>query len=154
MNIFAVDTDPVAAAQALHDQHVVKMVLESAQMICTIVQKHGHSAPYRPTHLSHPCVLWAGRTNSNALWLHRHALALCAEYTHRFGKRHASQIVIESFGPLMVELCPEGTLEPFAQAMPDECKASDPVDGYRTYYRQHKLAKARYTHSQPPMWAA
>lgn len=153
MNIFAVDADPTVAAQALHDQHVVKMVLESAQMVCTVVQQHGHAAPYKPTHAHHPCVLWASRTAANARWLHDHALALCAEYTRRFGRRHKSQDVLEAYGPLMVTLCPEGTLEPFAQAMPDDCKADDPVQGYRTYYRQHKLTKARYTNAQPPAWA-
>jgi len=153
MNIFAVDQDPVAAAQALHDQHVVKMVLESAQMICTIVRKFGHDTPYKPTHAHHPCVVWAARSNRNAHWLYRHAMALCTEYTHRFGRRHKSQDVIETFGPLMVMCCWEGRLEAFAQAMPDDCKRADPVDGYRTYYRQHKLASARYTNRQPPAWA-
>lgn len=154
MNIFAVDQDPVKAAQSLHDKHVVKMVLESAQMICTIVRQFGHFAPYKPTHQWHPCVVWASRNNSNALWLHRHALALCAEYTHRFGKRHKSQDVIESFGPLMVMSCWDGKLMPFAQAMPDDCKRADPVDGYRTYYRQHKLDGNRWTNRDRPAWAA
>jgi len=57
VNIFAVHPDPVVAAQSLRDNHTVKMVLESAQMLCTVAHKQGIPTPYRPTHTAHPCVL-------------------------------------------------------------------------------------------------
>lgn len=154
MNIFAVHDDPTSAAQSLHDRHVVKMVLESAQMLCTVAVQLGLQAPYKATHAKHPCVIWAGQTASNAEWLARHALALCAEYTHRFGRRHKSQDVIVTVAPALLDALPEGPLMPFAQAMPDPCKRPDPVDGYREYYRQHKLAGNRWTNRDRPAWAA
>ena len=67
MNIFVVDIDPSKAAQSLCDKHVVKMVLETAQILSTI-----SGGPYRPTHANHPCVLWAGATKRNYLWLVEH----------------------------------------------------------------------------------
>lgn len=153
MNIFVVDTDPVEAARALHDRHVVKMVLETAQMLCTIGRELGLSPPYRPTHAKHPCTIWAATSRENAEWLVAHGQALCNEYTRRFKREHASQRVIWDVGPALVALLPALGRTPFAQAMPDDCKAADPVEGYRTYYRRHKLAGARYTNSQPPAWA-
>lgn len=154
MNIFAVHKNPTTAAQSLHDRHVVKMVLESAQMLCTVAVQLGLQAPYKATHAKHPCVIWASQTDSNAEWLYIHAMALCHEYTHRFGRRHKSQDVIEAISPRLIAALPEGPLMPFAQAMPDPCKRPDPVDGYREYYRQHKLAGNRYTNRVRPAWAA
>jgi len=52
----------------------------------------------------------------------------------------------------VIAALPDGPLTPFARAMPDDCKRDDPVDGYRTYYRLHKLP-APYTNRQPPEWA-
>lgn len=57
MNIFVVDSDPVKAAMHLHNRHVVKMTLESAQLICTTRRWFGDTNPilYKPTHIHHPC---------------------------------------------------------------------------------------------------
>ena len=153
MNIFAVHYDPVEAAQSLRDNHVVKMVLESAQILCTVAHHYGLPAPYKPTHQDRPCFIWACQSHSNAEWLYHHAIALCSEYTHRYGRRHKSQNVIEAIGPAVIATLPLGPLTPFAQVMPDECRREDPVEGYRVYYRQHKLP-APYTNRQMPVWAA
>ena len=60
MNIFVLHDDPVVAAQMMCDKHVVKMILESNQMLSTVARKYGHDAPYRSTHAKHPCTLWTG----------------------------------------------------------------------------------------------
>ena len=52
MNIFYLDPDPVAAAQMQCDKHVVKMALETAQILSTVL-----GGPYKPTHAKHPSVL-------------------------------------------------------------------------------------------------
>ena len=103
MNIFAVDSDPSSAAMALHDSHVVKMATESAQILSTLIPedraeyrqgkrflRSSGERIYRPTHRGHPCVVWAGRRRTNWSWLHAHALALCAEYEHRFQREHGA----------------------------------------------------------------
>ena len=134
MNIFALDLDPIMAARLHLDKHVVKMPLESAQMLSTL---NAPNAPYKPTHRNHPCTLWAGATSGNYDWLVRLGLSLCDEYTHRYGKEHKCRAVIE-----MLRLPPpsvqEGPLTSFAQAMPDECKQDDGVLAYKGYYRTHK----------------
>lgn len=132
MNIFALSSDPGEAAQLHLDKHVVKMPLETAQMLSTIC-----GGPYKPTHHKHPCTVWAAASTGNYAWLVQLGLALCAEYTYRYKRVHKCQAVIESLreAPAVV---PEGPLAPFAQAMPEECKAADAVLAYQTYYREHK----------------
>ena len=151
MNIFAVDNDPVLAAQALHDRHVVKMCLETAQILCTVAHGLGIPAPYKPTHKNHPCTLWAGNGENNAYWLWRHGMALCDEYTYRFGKVHACEQVIRDLQIVSYTL-PRASLTPFAQVMPDEYRSDDAVDAYRRMYRATKVQGNRWTKREPPAW--
>ena len=80
MNIFVVDEDPEVAARQLCDKHVVKMILESAQMLCTVAHEHGFVAPYKKAHPKHPCTLWAGKSPENWSWLIAHGLAMPEQY--------------------------------------------------------------------------
>lgn len=91
MNIFRPHPSPLDSARALADRHVVKMALESAQLLSTIT-----GGPYRPTHAAHPCTLWAGASRANAAWLLAHGRALCDEYTHRFGRVHGCAAVLDA----------------------------------------------------------
>lgn len=142
MNIFVLDTNPVLAAQYQADKHVVKMCLETAQILSTVA-----GGPYKPTHVKHPCVIWAGQNLTNYRWLVRHGLALCAEYTLRYGKRHKSQDIIESLQHF--DQLPVG-VTPFVQCMPDEFKDPDPIVAYRKYY--HSKAHFATWKTQPPYW--
>lgn len=144
MNIFVLSLCPIEAAQMQCDKHVVKMTIESAQMLCTV----GHGI-YAPTHASHPCTRWAGLSEANFEWLTAHALALSDEYTHRYGRRHKSQNAIETVKqPLSF---PFVGLTPFALAMPDEFKIGDAVESYRAYYHS-KAHFAKWTRRQQPSW--
>ena len=103
MNIFVTDPDPVISAQTLCDKHVVKMVLESAQMLSTAwrdfsTKYSDDNELYKTAHLNHPCSIWVRQARENYKWLYRHFVALCDEYTHRYGKSHASARLK---GPLM-----------------------------------------------------
>ena len=70
MNIFYIDTCPVKAAQMQCDKHVVKMVLESAQMLCTAHHSFWqHDVPYKPTHRNHPSAVWARSNSKHYDWL-------------------------------------------------------------------------------------
>ena len=147
MNIFALDGDPVKAARLHLDKHIVKMPLETAQMLSTV--NGGH--PYKATHKNHPCTLWASKSKSNYGWLVRLGLALCDEYTYRYGKVHKCQAVIEQLkNP--PECVPDGDLMAFAQAMPDECKRDDAVEAYKTYYRISKAHIATWKNRDIPEW--
>jgi len=146
MNIFVLDTSPVAAALMQCDKHVVKMVLESAQMLSTIC-----NGPYKATHANHPCTLWAKASTGNYRWLHAHAVALAGEYSARYGKYHKSERVIHDLSQPPADV-PEGPLTPFAQCMPEEFKQSCPVQAYRDYYWT-KRAFAEWRKNRPaPNW--
>jgi hypothetical protein len=146
MNIFAVDDDPVAAARMLCDRHVVKMTLETAQILCTVA-----GGPYRPTHRNHPCVLWAAARRSNYRWLARHGLALAAEFTRRYGGVHKSEAVIRrvaSRGPKK-----GGRRDPFVQTMPKKYRGADAVAAYRRFYRGEKAKFATWrAPARAPAW--
>jgi len=145
MNIFILDRDPVLAAQYQCDKHVVKMVLETAQIMSTI-----SGGPYKPTHKNHPCVLWAGANLVNYNWLSEHGLALCSEYTIRYSKRHKCQNVIESLVPHF-DYDAEDPIN-FVQCMSDEYKGEDPVEAYRKYYQGAKASFATWANREVPFW--
>lgn len=86
MNIFVLDLDPVQAAKWHTDRHCVKMILESAQLLCSVFHMQGIDAPYKLTHKNHPCAVWARESYSNFIWLLNLFEALCEEYTVRYGR--------------------------------------------------------------------
>ena len=148
MNIFYTDHDPAVAAQSLPDKHVVKMPVETVQMLVSALRRYG--IDYTVTtkagtnHLggyaSHPSTVWCGDNVANATWLWEHGVALCAEYTERYGKHHFAEQQLEQLLDYIHEL-PDGDLTSPALAMPDECKCSDPVESYRNCIRAKVAAK-------------
>jgi len=64
MNVFVLDEDPVLSAN-LCDKHIVKMPLETAQILCTVARSKGHNAPYKSTHIKHPVVIWTTKSSAN-----------------------------------------------------------------------------------------
>ena len=142
MNIFYLDKDPVKAAQYQYNKHVVKMILESAQMLCTA---HHHYAeelgydnsyiPYKKAHYNHPSTIWTRQNSRNYYWLYHHMLALGDEYTKRYDKTHLT--ISKCWQPL--QFVPKGmplggpiTQPP--QAMPDEFKRDCAIHAYWLYY--------------------
>lgn len=147
------------------DKHVVKMPLETAQMMWTALHRHDEtlidkkpetgplaSMFYGATHKGHPCTIWCGDTRTNFAWLYKHGLALCAEYERRYYKKHKSLRAIKHAWTYR-EIIPEGELTPFAQAMPDEYKCpGDAVKAYRDYYHGEKYRFAKWHHGAPIWW--
>jgi hypothetical protein len=152
MNIFVLDTDIETCARYHCDQHVVKMILESVQMLCTALNKKGFTTPYKSTHTKHPCVLWVEESYSNFLWLQDLALALNSEYRFRFEKDadHKSIAVLSEITSLHYD---DRGLTEFAQAMPDKYKVpGDAVMAYRQFYLGEKMRFARWTRRNAPEW--
>lgn len=148
MNIFVLANDPVDAARSQCNKHVVKMVLESAQLLVTAFPPE--ASPYKHTHVNHPCSKWVRASLSNYEWLLKHAIELCIEYTHRYGKMHKSELVIAKLG---VPKLPDVGLTPFAQAMPEKYRNVDAVAAYRAYYINEKARIAKWApRAQPPAW--
>lgn len=155
MNIFFSDADPIIAAQNLDDKRVIKMILESAQMLCTALRLNNavHLAQYKATHGNHPSNVWARTTDSNYAWLLAHFKALCDEYTFRYGKVHASAAQYSNFvaGQAFI---PKGDLTPFANCAArsdmniDYKWMNDTVHAYRLYLMQRwasDIKKAEWT---------
>jgi hypothetical protein len=153
MNIFVLDRNPKIAAQYHNNKHVIKMILESAQMICTIHHLTNSTANnlYKPTHKNHPCTIWARKSLSNYRWLKDLIHHLNDEYRFRYKKN----VNHKSFD--LVQTLPEPNIQDigltdFALAMPDSMKLSDPVESYRNYYRQSKADIANWGIREKPFW--
>lgn len=129
MNIFSIYLNPEESARELIDAHVIKMTLESAQILCTVAHLNGlfdkDRIPYKPTHVRHPSVRWAGETCANFYWLYNHFVALCNEYFIRYQKRHKCsqyKLIFESMVHNFERKHGHGQLTPFATAMPEHYK--------------------------------
>jgi len=148
MNIFVLSKDPCEAAKMQCDKHVVKMILESTQLLSTALWLNNEHGPYKPTHVRHPCTLWTAKSLSNWLWLHTHAQALSKEYTFRYAKIHACDKIISNMTkPTTIN---DLGLTPWAQAMPKQYKNDDVVKAYRTYYIKDKVHLAAWRRNRPP----
>lgn len=175
MNIFYLSTDPVEAAQMMADKHVVKMIVETAQLLSTAHRvldgeeyidytKTGfrikrwklegwkeHSL-YLATHVNHPSAIWTRQSIDNYNWLFSHFIALCDEYTFRYGKNHASHSRLAadiSIPP--ANLTKTGFTDP-PLAMPVEFMGNDAVESYRTYYKLGKSHLHKWTGRSQPSW--
>ena len=152
MNIFVLDTDISKCAQYHCDQHVVKMILESVQMLCTALNKKGFTTPYKSTHVNHPCVLWVEESYDNFAWLKQLTLALNSEYRYRYDKEidHKSINALNKIAGF--EYDSRGLTE-FAQAMPEAYKESgNAVKAYRQFYAGEKMGFAKWTKRDVPQW--
>lgn len=154
MNIFVLDENPQIAAQMHNNKHVVKMILESAQLLCGVhhVTDSQYLIPYKLSHKNHPCSIWARECIENYIWLCDLGVSLCEEYTYRYGKRHKSQDVIEWCLVHTPNIPMNGDMTNFAMAMPDECKIDSAVDSYRLYYMTHKKSLADWKNRKKPDW--
>jgi hypothetical protein len=154
MNIFVLDTDPKKCAVYHNDKHVVKMILETAQLLCGShhVTESQYEIPYKLSHKNHPCSIWVRECIENYIWLCDLGLELCEEYTYRYGKRHKSQDIIEWCLMNTPNIPTNGDVTPFALAMPDECKVGTAIDSYRAYYMVEKRNLASWKNRQTPEW--
>ena len=146
MNIFFLHKDPSRAAKAQCDKHVVKMVLETTQMLSTAARRQGHDVGYQSAYPKHPMTIWVGDTRDNFCWTLQHAIELSKEYTVRYSKLHASQKVIDNIHKYYPNISFDNITEP-PQCMPDEFKCDDYVRAYRDYYI-HKIGEWK----RPPKW--
>ena len=154
MNIFALNKDPIESAIIQHDKHIVKMILESAQMLCSVYDDSViNEIPYKRVHYNHPCSIWVRTDMNNFYWLVKHGYALCKEYTHRYKKIHKSQAVIKWCieNSYRISNIPYQCMTKFAQAMPDEYKNESGVLAYQNYYISEKLnSKSKWTNRKIP----
>ena len=157
MNIFYLDRDPVVAAQMQCDKHVVKMILESAQMLSTAHrvldgdEYANNYGLYKMAHKNHPSTIWVRTCDENYEWLWNHMEALMYEYTHRYGKKHATERLTHALWKLPTNISYDDFTDP-PQCMPDYCKGDDTVSANQTYYIEEKSYFATWKNRDTPEW--
>ena len=171
MNIFVLDNDAVESARMMCDKHVIKMILESCQLLSTahhvldgeeLIVNTGKRKfrSYictkknicKATMINHPCTIWTRESRANYVWLWRHAYALCCEYKQRYGKTHAMEQMLMTGLNQPPKNIPKLKMTAFPQAMPDQYKHEDPVIAYRQYYLAEKVRFAKWKTGQVPEW--
>jgi hypothetical protein len=147
VNIFYLDKCPYKAAEVQYNKHVVKMILESAQMLCTAHHVLGSSVniPYKAAHINHPSTMWVRENSSHYDWLYKHMIALGLQYTHRYGKTHMS--ITKCLEELRThpDNIPNENFKQPPQCMPDEYKDKCSIQAYWNYYigEKHSVANKK-----------
>jgi hypothetical protein len=173
MNIFFLNNDPKTAAQEHCDKHVVKMIVEAAQMLSTahrmldgflikeprtnpktgkvrMVKVWKHIEPlldkelYQVTHPSHPSNLWTRQTRENYKWHYELFCALCDEYTYRYGKIHATDTKLRTILGQFPAKLQDGPLTPFPLAMQSQPQCIDLNDPIGSYRKFYHTKQDRF----------
>lgn len=179
MNIFVLDEDPKISAQYHCDKHVVKMILESAQLLSTahrvldsnlsadkeyiIIDSNKQKQLYKATHINHPCSIWTRESKNNYIWLYSLFTSLLEEYNIRYGYKKGKEHSCSRLSDIL-SLPPEKILDiektPWKLAMPNHCKVLmdnkfvGAVKSYRKYYALEKSQLLKYTNREKPSWLA
>jgi hypothetical protein len=178
MNIFVLDEDPAQAAWDMCNKHVVKMIVESCQLLSTAhhvldgiqitrTGKNGRKfSTYettrkdfffppllRCTMVNHPCTIWTRSSNLAYSWLWSHVKEMLKVYEVRYNKVHAYDSLVQHsliHKPKTIPITAD--LPPFAQAMPDQYKKENAVEAYRAYYVNEKSRFAKWPDGKIPKW--
>ena len=160
MNLFYLNIHPIIAATSQCDKHIVKMLLETAQLLSTAVRLLTDYTDedrdlYKITHKNHPVSMWVRSSRKNFKWTLTHAIALCNEYTRRYNRIHKSQAVIKFIRDTFDELeFPQVEFTAPALCMPEQYKtfSDDPVLCYQEFYRNEKSKFAKWNYTPTPEW--
>lgn len=158
MNIFYLSNVPEDCARQHVDKHVVKMILETAQLLSNAHHMLDGDQVIKPiyklTHKNHPSAVWVRASKSHYIWLWSLLKALCNEYTYRYEKIHKVEreglLNILSEPPANIPV--KGWLSDPTPAMPDEYKTSTVVQSYRNYYKGAKKSFASWKKRDVPSW--
>jgi hypothetical protein len=177
MNIFYTDYDPEVAARSMVDRHVVKMILETAQLLSTAhrvidgeeyvgqsqsgrkakrwrLSGNADTIMYSATHINHPSAVWVRENSANYNWLYDHLLALGREYTYRYGRTH---LTIDKLKDILKD-APENITQSRVMSKMPSCMdkqyivSLDPITNYRNYYNYGKTDLLRWSNRPPPQW--
>jgi len=146
MNIFYLDKCPNKAAKLQYNKHVVKMILESAQMLCAAHHVLGSklNIPYKIAHKNHPSTIWTRECAANYSWLYEHMRALGDEYTKRYNKIHMSITKCKYLLRFPNDIPRKEFTQP-PQCMPDKYKDKCSIQAYWNYYigEKHVVANLK-----------
>ncbi len=162
MNIFFLSFDVHECSEWMVDRHIVKMILEYCQLLCTahrvldgvnnkLPDENLDSQLYKSTHVNHPSAKWVRESIHNYMWLFKMLIATLDEYTYRYNKIHASSRLVEYLkNPPDNIIIGKFTCPP--PAMPDEYKKSTSIESYKTYYIYGKKHLHSWKKREPPIW--
>jgi hypothetical protein len=152
------------------------MILELAQLLCTahrvidgemyydktesgrkikrwrLEDRDMENNLYKATHVNHPSAIWARENISNYKWLYKLFVALCEEFTYRYGKTHLTETKLKGILATPPKNISSAAMSTMPQAMPDYCKRNDPIEGYRNYYLNEKQKMLKWTKRDAPVW--
>jgi hypothetical protein len=176
MNIFYLDPDPSTCAKMHLDKHVVKMIIEYAQLMSTahrvldgeqytdktannrniqrwrMKDELSEHTLYKASHVNHPSAIWVRQSKENYRWLYRMWFYLLQEYTYRYGKKHACEKLMSALylNPMNI---PKGIFTEPTLAMPDTYKVpNDAIKSYQNYYIHDKSRFAKWKNRETPEW--
>jgi hypothetical protein len=171
MNIFFLDDCPGKAARAQADKHVLKMPVECTQMLVAALRRHGagdadvpltkSGHPHRGGYPNHPSTRWVGDSSANFFWLADHGLALCREYTYRYGRVHACEQQIYEAREAGWDFVPYGPMTEVPLCIGEDLQAVygrraslwDAPEAYQHFYRVDKRRFARWDKGRDaPFW--
>lgn len=169
MNIFFLDMSPERAARYHCDKHVIKMILESAQLLCTAHRvldgfqdgkrwAHPDASMdeilYKATHINHPCAIWVRESKQNYSWVYELMMELNKEFVRRYNKSEPHATIRKAAGILLAPpknlVKVDFTCPP--KCMPEEVQLDDVVSSYRNYYSKCKMDIAKWTNTNTPEW--
>lgn len=174
MNVFYLNENPKKCAKQHCDKHVVKMIIEYAQLMSTAHRmldgieyedktKNGRrirrwkvsgaykeALLYKASHINHPSAIWARQCTGNYRYLYELFCALCDEYTHRYGKIHKTDELLRDVLGAFPQSMEYGEFQEPPQAMPDDVKQKRSIDAYHKYYQVHKSGFAKWTNRSVP----
>ena len=153
MNIFHLHKVPKVCAEYHCDKHVVKMILETGQMLSTAYRKKfgDNDDLYKTAYPKHPMTIWVGNSGANFFWTVQLFDQLIYQYTLRYKKVHKTiriSNLLHSKHKLWHTWKTEFTPPP--QCMPDEYKHEDYITAYKQYYVGEKKRFAKYTRVDTP----
>lgn len=180
MNIFYLNHDTKTCAEQHVDKHVVKMIVEYAQLLSTahrmldgkeiegrsktgrkvkryIMEDKREDIIYKAVHYHHPSAVWARETKMQYLWLYDLFKKLGQEYTHRYGKVHSTNFKLnEILANAPNNIKQEGWREPTpAMSHYPQCIVpNDSIASYKNYYVEAKAYFAKWSKREVPAWFA
>ena len=175
MNIFYLHKTPTVSVKMHCDKHVVKMVIEYAQLLSTahrmldgtqwtdassgrrikrwrLDNSNMDGVLYKASHINHPSAIWVRQNNSQYQYMYNMFTNLCDEYTYRYGKIHMTDSKLRELLVDSPKNIPIGSFQEPPQCMPDNCKQDSTVDAYKLYYVEEKKDFAKWTKRPTPMW--
>jgi hypothetical protein len=161
MNLFILSLNPTECASQMMDKHVIKIILEAVQMLCTAKRVLDPEDPicdslYKMAHKNHPVTIWVRSSIENYMWTLDLVDAMHSEWQYRYEhcKQHKSLSIAMMLRENPPKQFPETGLTPFAKAMPEEYKRiEDPIEAYKAYYcSEEKRRIATWKKREKPHW--